>query len=125
MQLRSLMIAGLVSLLLASGALAADVSGKWSGEMPARNGETRATTFTFNANGDQLTGTMSGPGGDVALESGKVSGEALSFSVTLNFGGNSIKVLFKGKVEGNQIKFTRQREGADQTQEFIATKSTT
>ena len=30
---------------------------------------------------------------------------------------------FKGKVSGDEIKFTRQREGADQSQEFTAKRA--
>ena len=45
--------------------VAADVSGKWSGEVPGRGGQTAAATFVFKVDGDKLTGTMTGPQGEV------------------------------------------------------------
>jgi hypothetical protein len=41
----------------------------------------------------------------------------------MNFNGNDVKLIFKGKVAGDEIKFTRQREGGDRVQEFTAKKS--
>ena len=125
MQLPRFLSAGLMSLLLAGGAFAADVTGKWTAEVPGRGGQLTSSTFTFKVSGEQLTGSMTGAAGEIPLEDGKVSGDNISFSTTLNFGGNSIKFLYKGAVQGNSIKFTRQRDGAGQTQEFTATKAAT
>ncbi len=107
-------------------ALAADISGKWTAQVPGRGGETRETTFNFKVDGDKLTGTMSGmQGNDIAISDGKVMGDTISFSTTMNFNGNDVKLLFKGKVSGSEIKFTREREGGNRTQEFTAKKVTT
>jgi hypothetical protein len=105
--------------LLLAVAMAADVSGKWTGDMPGRGGDTTPTTFTFKADGEKLTGSMTGPQGDVPLAEGKVAGNQISFSTTLDFGGNSVKILYKGTVSGDQIKMTREREGGGgQPREF-------
>ena len=98
--------------MLTVTASAADVTGKWSGQVP-RRGEATATTFTFKVDGDKLTGTMTGPDGEVALQEGKISGDQISFTTT---GGNA-KILFQGTVAGNDIKMTRTREGG-QAREF-------
>src|SRR5438067_13928590 len=111
--------------LMAALAVAADVSGKWAGEMPGRGGDMTATTFTFKADGEKLTGSMTGPQGDIPLQEGKVSGNQVSFSTTLDFGGNSIKILYKGTVNGNEIKMTREREGSGQPREFTVKRSGT
>jgi hypothetical protein len=102
---------------------AADVTGKWTAQVPGRGGETRETTFNFKADGETLTGTMTGRGGDVPISNGKISGDDLSFNVTMNFGGNEIKFTYKGSVAGDEIKFTRTREGSDQSQEFVAKRA--
>jgi hypothetical protein len=39
--------------------------------------------------------------------------------------GNEVKMAYKGKVSGSEIKFTRTREGSDRAQEFTAKKGTT
>jgi hypothetical protein len=105
-----LFVASLLVVFLAV-AWAADVSGKWTAQMQGRGGQTTETTFTFKVEGDKLTGTMAGPRGDVPISDGKISGDEISFSVTMSMGGNEMKMLFKGKVSGNEIKFTREREG--------------
>ena len=82
---------------LAMTAWAADVSGKWTAQMPGRNGQTRDVTYAFKADGDKLTGSMSFAQGDMQIQDGTVSGD--------------------------EIKFTRTREGGDQTQEFTAKRA--
>ena len=109
--------------LLIAVAAAADTSGKWTGDMPGRGGDTAPATFTFKVDGEKLTGSMTGPQGDIPLQEGKVSGTQISFSTTLEFNGNSIKLLYKGTVNGDQIKMTRDREGSGQAREFTIKRS--
>jgi len=127
MKLRVLVCAVAVLAVFVAVAAAADVSGKWTAQVPGRGGETRETTFNFKADGDKLTGTMSGmQGNEIAISDGMVSGDDISFSVSMSFNGNDVKLLFKGKVSGSEIKFTRQREGGQgRVQEFTAKKVTT
>ena len=107
-------------LVLASAASAADVAGKWVAQVPGRDGETHETVFNLKTDGGQLTGTVSNQRGEQQISEGKIDGNDLSFSVTMEFNGNSMKFLYKGKVAGDEIKFTRQREGGDRTQDFTA-----
>jgi hypothetical protein len=67
--------------MLTVTAKAADVTGRWSGQVPSR-GAAIAATFTFKVDGDKLTGTITGPQGEVALQEGKVSGDQISFTTT-------------------------------------------
>ena len=55
---------------------------------------------------------------------GLIKGDDLAFSVVRSFQGNEVKINYKGKVTGAEIKFTSQREGGDRTQEFVAKKAT-
>src|SRR3954451_2682983 len=87
--------------LLLALAIAADVSGKWTGDMPGRGGDTTPTTFNFKVDGDKLTGTMTGPQANLPLQEGKVAGDQISFSATLEVNGNTIKILYKGAVSGD------------------------
>jgi len=105
-------------------AWAADVNGKWIGQVPGRGGQTRETTFNLKAEGDKLTGTVSGMQGDNPISDGKISGDDISFTLKVSFQGNEIKFLYKGKVSGDEIKFTRTREGGDQPPtEFTAKRA--
>jgi opacity protein-like surface antigen len=109
--------------ILAVVVQAADVTGKWTGAVPTRDGGTREATFNFKQDGEKLTGTMTGPQGDIELKDGAVKGDDVSFNVALSFGGNDVKLNYKGKVAGDEIKFTRTREGADQKQEFTVKRA--
>ena len=118
----------MLSALLAISAFAADVTGKWSAEVQGRGGQTRQVTINLKASGDALTGTISGPQGDTEISDGKVSGDDVSFNVTREFQGNSMKMHYTGKVAGDEIKFTVTREGGQgggRSQEFTAKRSTT
>jgi len=108
-------------LLAAMTAFAADVTGKWVAQVPGRNGQTREVTFNLKVDGASLTGTVSGRGGDNPIADGKVDGDNISFTQTLEYNGNSVKLIYKGKISGDEIKFTRQREGGEgQGAEFTA-----
>ncbi len=105
-----------------------DVTGKWVAQVSGRQG-TVETTFTFKADGGNVTGTVSTPQGTHPISEGKINETDLSFMVAVSVEGNPIKLLYKGKVSGDEIKFTRQREsgtgggsGGSQAQEFIAKK---
>lgn len=102
---------------------AADVSGAWTAQVPGRGGETRDATFVFKQEGAKLTGTVRGRQGDTPIADGKVDGDTISFAVTRNFNGNEVKLLYKGTVSGNEIKFTQQREGGE-PREFTAKRPT-
>jgi hypothetical protein len=104
-------------------AWAADVNGKWVAQVPGRDGQTRETTFTFKVEDGKLTGSVSGRQGDSPISDGKIEGDNISFSRKLNAGGNDIKINYKGKVSGDEIKFSVTREGADQAQEFTAKRA--
>jgi hypothetical protein len=116
---RMMAVVAVAVAILAVVVQAADVTGKWTGQVPARDGATRDATFTFKQDGEKLTGTMSGPqGGEIELKDGAVKGDDINFNVVMSFGGNEVKLAFKGKVAGDEMKLTRSREGAPQSAEF-------
>lgn len=111
---------------MAIAALAADIDGKWTAEVAGRGGQTQTQTMTFKADGSTLTGTISGRGGETQISDGKVDGNTVSFTVTREFQGNSMKFVYKGTLSGNELKMTMQREGGEgQAREFTAKRSTT
>jgi hypothetical protein len=105
----SALTAGL--LLAAVSVFAADVDGKWAGTVSTPNGDF-PQAFTFKADGAKLTGSMTGLDGmDVAIKDGKVDGQNISFSVTLDFGGMPFMLTYKGVVAKDQIKLTGDAAG--------------
>src|SRR5260370_33354824 len=77
---------------------AGDVSGKWTAQVPGRNGNMREVTFQLKADGENLNGTMSGRNGDIQISEGRASGDNVSFSVTQELDGNTGKQPFSGKL---------------------------
>ena len=90
--------------LLAVSAFAADVDGKWAGSMSTPMGDI-PVAFTLKADGAMLTGTTTGPDGDVMIKDGKIDGANISFTVTFDFGGMPFTLMYKGVVSGDTIKF--------------------
>ena len=121
MKHRILFLSACLVLAAISVAWAADLNGKWVAQVQGQNGQTRETTFNFKVEGSKLTGTVSGRQGDNPISDGTIKGDEVSFTVTASFNGNSVKLLYKGKVAGDELKLTRTREGGDQpAQEFTA-----
>ena len=85
-----------------------DLNGKWTVRVQGWPGD---ITYTFKVEGDRLTGTVSGRQGDTRIADGKISGDEISFTVTVERQGPKIKQLYKGKVAGDEIKFARSVEG--------------
>jgi len=56
---------GLAFALTTATALAADLTGTWSGEMPGQNGGTFHISYTFKQDGAKLTGFVKSPQGDL------------------------------------------------------------
>ncbi|MGC9971884.1 MAG: hypothetical protein ABSE56_14985 [Bryobacteraceae bacterium] len=94
--------------LLALSAFAADVSGKWKGEYPGRDGQMTTSTLTLKTDGEKLTGTVSGRMGDNPISEGRFSGDDISFVVVRNMQGQEMKSQYKGKVAGDEIKMSIQ-----------------
>ena len=105
----------LVSILVVSAA-AADVSGKWLAQVPGFQGDMIDLTFTFKAEGAKLTGTVGSPMGEQPISEGKISGDDISFVMVFGppgggAGEGGMKIVYKGKVAGDQIKMTQTFEG--------------
>jgi hypothetical protein len=88
--------------------LAADISGKWKAEYTTPDGTARTSDFDLKADGAKLTGKVSSPRGESEIKEGAVKGDEVTFVVIRNFNGDDVKINYKGKVEGNTIKFTVQ-----------------
>lgn len=92
--------------LLALSAFAADVSGKWKAEFPGRDGEMMTSNLTLKADGEKLTGTISGRMGESQISEGKISGDEISFVVVREMQGQEMKIQYKGKVADDEIKMS-------------------
>lgn len=104
-------------------AWAADISGNWKATAEGPNGAMERT-FTFKVDGNKVTGeSTSSMMGKSEISEGKIDGDTVSFVLTGKFGDQEVKLNYKGKINGNEIKFTSQMAGADgQAIEWTAKK---
>src|SRR5947199_3838612 len=97
--------------LFAFTALAADISGNWKATAEGPNGALERT-FTFKQDGNKITGeTNSSFTGKSTITDGKVEGDTVTFTVTAKFGDQDVKLSYKGKISGSEIKFTSEMSG--------------
>jgi hypothetical protein len=109
--------------LFAFSALAADISGNWKATAEGPNGAMERT-FTFQQDGNKLTGeTTSSFTGKSTIADGKVEGDSVTFTITAKFGDQEIKLNYKGKIAGSEIKFTSEMADGGMTPiEWVAKK---
>src|SRR5262245_12478388 len=105
MKMRVVVVLCVVALLTTLTVFAENVAGTWKGSYPGRDGQTRESTIMLKAQGEKLTGTVSGQRGESEIKDGIIKGDDISFSVVRNFGGNDVTVKYKGKVVGDAIQF--------------------
>lgn len=103
-------------LFVAGISFAADVDGRWSGEIKQiqfggfGGGQAQPTvlTFEFKADGEKLTG-YSIPAGmqiQVPIREGIVKGKKIWFLVDANMFGQEMTYRYKGTVSGDKIKLS-------------------
>lgn len=112
----------LLLLAAAAASFAADIDGKWVGELTTQNG-TMQLTMTLKADGETLTGTIGTQMGDMQIKEGKVKGDELSWVTVFERDGNSMRIMNKAKVTGAEMKVTVSVEGRDAVMEYTAKKS--
>jgi len=89
---------------------AASVAGKWQAEFDTQVGKQKYI-YEFKVDGDKLTGNaigdIAGEKSATEIKEGKVNGAEISFVEMVKFQGQDVRVDYKGKVAGDEIKFTR------------------
>jgi enterochelin esterase-like enzyme len=114
-----------LGLALTANVRAANVAGEWKAEFDTQIG-VQKYTFTLKQEGDKLTGKansdIAGEKREVELKELKLEADTISFSETFDFQGNQIQIAYKGKLSGDEIKFTRS-VGEFATEEFVAKRA--
>jgi hypothetical protein len=87
-----------------SGA-AVDPSGVWSLIVQSPQGEIGAQ-LTLTKDGEQIGGTLGTPMGNVAIKSGRVNGNQIRLTATVDMGGQSIDAVISGTIEGDTMRGT-------------------
>jgi hypothetical protein len=107
---RILFATAVLCAVFAGLALAADISGNWSGTLQAGDSPV-PLTFAFKQDGEKLTGTVTGPGGPLELNEGKVVGDKVTFFVQADMGGTPTKFISEGVIKGEEITLNIRADG--------------
>ena len=118
---RHLTLTGLL-LLLAAIASAADMTGTWAGSFKYNEQD---VPVKLALKGDsEITGTVDGlPGGTAQIKDGKLQGDNVTFWITIDYQGSPLKLVYKGKVAGDEIKFEFGTEDGTWGTQFTAKKA--
>jgi autotransporter translocation and assembly factor TamB len=93
----------MLACLTAATANATDLNGKWKGDMKTPNGDSMEINFNFQVTGEKVTGTVANSYGEEQITEGVLKGDAISFVILA--GGGQFKLIYKGKVVGEELKF--------------------
>ena len=120
MILAVLIMAGVVCLF------AADITGKWTAEFDSQVG-LQKYVFEFKVEGTKLTGTAISKIADAAeaktpITEGTVNGDDVAFVENLNYSGMELKIAYKGKISGDEIKLSRM-VGEQEGETFVAKRA--
>jgi imidazolonepropionase-like amidohydrolase len=84
---------------------AARVAGTWDITVTSPQGENRAS-MTVTQSGATLEGTMATEMGTVQVTDGRITGQRVTFSVTVPISGQTTTIVFRGTVDGNRMTGT-------------------
>jgi hypothetical protein len=87
-------------------AFAADIDGKWTATFDTPMGSV-TTTWDLKADGTKLTGKATSTMGERDVTEGKIDGKEVSWVEVVDANGNSLRIVCKGTLNGDEIKLTR------------------
>jgi invasion protein IalB len=86
----------------ATAATQSSVAGNWSLAIQTPMG-TRDSTLVLAQNGNQLSGTMQSPRGEVPIN-GTIKGSEIAFSMKLNVQGADMNIDYSGTVQNDSMQ---------------------
>lgn len=108
-------------LLAVTPLLAADVTGTWTASFDTQIG-VQNYTYTFKVEDGKLTGTAKSQFAETQITEGAVKGDQVTFVENLDFQGQPLRIVYKGTISGDEIKFNRQVADVA-SEDFVAKRS--
>jgi hypothetical protein len=121
MTFHKLLLSAMLALAMFAPAFGAEVAGKWTAAIDTQIG-VQNYTYDFKVDGGKLTGKAKSQFGETEIAEGTVKGDEIAFIENLDFQGQALRIAYKGKISGDEIKFTRQ-VGEVATEEFVAKRA--
>jgi hypothetical protein len=119
---RAIVLTGCLTILAALLA-GASLTGTWKGQFDF-GGTPVPLSFEFKANGDVLTGTVTGlPSGAGEIKDGKIQGATLTFLVMTEYQGAPIKLVYKCQLSGEELRINMGTEDGSWGVDFVAKRA--
>lgn len=93
-----------LAVLAGQSVFAADLTGHWLSTRKSSDGQTHETSLWLKADGDLLTGYLSGRDQSEPISEGKISGNEISFVIVRDEFGNMRRVLYRGSVTDGTLQ---------------------
>jgi hypothetical protein len=106
MKTRILLCSCLLFVAMCGIAIAADFNGTWAAAIDTQIG-VQNYTYTFKVEGEKLTGKCKSQYGETEITEGVVKGDDITFVENLVYEGMPLRIVYKGKISGDEIKFSR------------------
>jgi len=105
---RNIVFSILVVFACCIAVFAADFNGTWTAAIDTQVG-VQNYTFTFKVEGEKLTGKAKSAfaNADTDITEGVVKGDDITFVENLVYEGMPLRITYKGKISGDEIKFSR------------------
>ena len=85
---------------------AADIAGIWTASFETQIG-TQNYTYAFKVDGNKLTGRVKSQFSDGEISEGTINGDDITFVENLTYEGMPLRIVYKGKISGDEIKLSR------------------
>ena len=103
---KKVLLSTFTGIVISMFAFAADITGTWTASFDTQIG-VQNYTYTFKVEGNKLTGHVKSQYSDGDISEGTVKGDDISFVENLTFEGMQLRIVYKGKLSGDEIKLTR------------------
>ena len=102
------LLSAMIAAGMAAAVFAADVTGTWTATFDTQVGAQKYT-YTFKVQGTKLTGQAKSELAmtETEITEGTVNGDDISFVENLNFQDMPLRIVYKGKMAGDELKLTR------------------
>jgi hypothetical protein len=116
-----------LAVMSAAFAFAGSPEGDWKGSFDF-NGTDVPLTFHLKAKEANLTGSIEyriegGPTAPLDIKHGKIEGNTITFTAVTDYQGNPVTLVYKGTLDGDQIKFSMGTDDGSWGVEFVAKRS--
>lgn len=103
-----ILLCAMIVAAMAAMVFAADVTGTWTATFDTQVGAQKYT-YTFKVAGTKLTGKAKSELAmtETEITEGTVNGDDISFVENLNFQDMPLRIVYKGKLAGDDLKLTR------------------